>query len=111
MPLQVYLAGLIVLGVIAVTFGDMVMAQRHTLPFLEAISLPLLLNIVGVILLLGCYYYGYKYTKSIWYVSIVYVCTIAISQPIVAYLVLRDVPTLKQMCGFILGIAGILIAM
>ncbi len=106
---QFYIFFLIFIGVLSVTLGDMIMAQRHESSFVNALWLPLVLNIVGVVILLVCYYYGYKNMKSIWQVSIFYVCTIAVMQPVVAYLVLENIPTVKQTAGFLFGVVGILL--
>ena len=104
---QGYIFFLIFVGVFAVTYGDMIMAQRHDMGFFDAIWLSFVLNIVGVLILLACYYYGYKNTKSIWSVSIFYVCAIAFMQPLLAYAVLHNIPTIKQIIGFLFGIIGI----
>lgn len=106
---QISIFFLIFIGVLSVTLGDMIMAQRHESSFFNALGLPLILNIVGVIILLVCYYYGYKNMKSIWQVSIFYVCTIAVMQPLVAYLILENIPTIKQSAGFLFGVVGILL--
>lgn len=106
---QINIFFLILIGVFAVTSGDMIMAQRHEINFVDAVWLPFILNVIGVIILLVCYYFGYKNTKSIWQVSIFYVCAIAAMQPLLAYVVLQNIPTLKQVIGFLFGLVGILL--
>ena len=50
---------------------------------------------------------GYKNTKSIWQVSIFYICAIALMQPLLAYVVLQNIPTIKQTIGFLFGLIGV----
>ena len=111
MLLQLYLFLGVLSGVLFVTYGDMIMASRYTLPFFKSLPVPFLLNLIGVFIILICYYYGYRAFHDVWKVSIFYVCITALVQPVVIYFVLNNLPTYKQIFGFLFGIVGIILTL
>lgn len=66
---------------------------------------------VGSFALLAGYMLGIKAFNNIWIVSAVSISSILILEPIVAYSVFRQIPTKGAFIGFLLGAAGLIIAL
>lgn len=64
--------------------------------------------LAGVLLLLG-YRMGYEQFRSIWTITVISVCSIALLEPSMIYIMFREAPSTKQFVGFLLGLLGILV--
>jgi len=71
----------------------------------------LALGIVGVCMLILSYVFGYSSLKNIWIVTAISIGSIIIVEPILAWLLFHQVPTLGSTIGLVLGILGILSAL
>ena len=69
-----------------------------------------LITIGGLALVVG-YVMGVAILKSIWVVSVASITSILISEPIINYLVFRQLPTLGAGAGFVLGAIGLVVAL
>lgn len=68
-----------------------------------------LVSIVGVILLVYGYTWGYQVFKNIWIIMALSVAGILIVEPPVAWLLFQELPTKGAFIGFILGMIGVII--
>jgi len=62
----------------------------------------------GTLLLLG-YRSGYLAFKEIWTVTVISVCSIAVLEPMLIWVLFMDLPNMKQVLGLLLGLGGILL--
>jgi len=60
----------------------------------------------GALLLLG-YMYGYLHLKNIWLITALSVTSILVVEPILAYVLFQQLPTLGAGVGLALGLVGI----
>ena len=71
------------------------------------IKMFLIISLSGVLLLLG-YILGFSSFKNIWIISVISITAIIIVEPIIAYAIFKQFPTIGAIIGFALGVAGIL---
>jgi len=69
------------------------------------------LVVLGGIFFLSSVYFGINLFKNIWIIAVMSVAAIVVMEPLLAYLFFKQLPTLKTAVGFILGIAGLIIAL
>lgn len=69
-----------------------------------------LLIMLGGILLVCGYALGYMHLKNIWIIVAVSVGSILVVEPILSFLLFRDVPTIGSLVGLALGALGTLAA-
>jgi hypothetical protein len=65
-----------------------------------------LITIAGACLVAG-YMVGYLYTKNIWLIFVISIGSIVIVEPIVAYGLFREMPSMGSHIGIVLGACGI----
>ncbi|MBX4192598.1 hypothetical protein KW798_03910 [Candidatus Parcubacteria bacterium] len=70
-----------------------------------------LLMAVGGALLVAGYMVGYHYFKNIWIVIVVSLATLAIGEPLLAYVLFGESPTTGALIGLILAILALLSAL
>ena len=70
----------------------------------------LLITVGGMCLVLG-YMLGYQHLKNIWIIFAVSVGSIVVIEPLLAYGLFRQPPTLGALVGLGLGLAGIVAAL
>src|SRR5262245_44921053 len=63
---------------------------------------------LGGALLVGGYMLGYLYFKNIWIIVAISIATLAIAEPILAYLLFQELPTTGALIGLVLGILALL---
>ena len=78
---------------------------------ISKLIVPILLVIFGSLGLLAGYYYLYKLYTSVWVPSVVSLGAIFISEPILVYLMFKEVPSPKIIVSMILMIIGITITL
>ena len=103
------------LALAAILIGEAIMiAQQmiiakagkdHAAP---TVWLLVLWSIIGVLLVLGGYYFGYLSFKNIWLVSVISVGSVLIAEVILAITLFGETPTLGAWVGLGFGLAGIL---
>ncbi len=67
-----------------------------------------LISVVGVIFLVYGYIYGYQAFKNIWIVTALSVAGILIVEPIIAWFLFHEVPTVGASIGLLCGVLGLL---
>ncbi len=67
-----------------------------------------LISLIGLILLVYGYTFGYQAFKNIWIVTAISVSGILIVEPLVAWLLFKEIPTLGALIALILGIIGVI---
>lgn len=75
--------------------------------FLAALGI----SIAACVLLVYGYTYGYQAFRNIWIVTAISISGILVVEPIAAWLLFREIPTLGAGIAFVLAIAGILLAL
>lgn len=70
----------------------------------------ILITIAGA-LLIGGYFTGILAFKNIWVVSVISIVSILIMEPILAYFIFRQFPTMGAIIGFILGAIGLMVTL
>jgi drug/metabolite transporter (DMT)-like permease len=74
-----------------------------------AVILPAItLSIVGVCLLVYGYTFGYQAFKNIWIVTGISIASILVVEPLVAWLLFREMPTTGAFIALVLGVIGII---
>jgi hypothetical protein len=71
------------------------------------VKMTLLMAVAGAALIAG-YMFGYKSFSNVWIVIALSVGAIVIIEPVIAYLLFRELPTRGAVIGMVLGVAGIL---
>jgi hypothetical protein len=69
-----------------------------------------IVSIIGVILLICGYTYGYQTFKNIWIVMALSVAGILIVEPLLAWFLFHELPTTGATIALILGIIGIVLS-
>ncbi|RXH35342.1 hypothetical protein XH84_06020 [Bradyrhizobium nanningense] len=77
---------------------------------LTMLLLMFLLRSFGGILLVFGYVLGYMYLKNIWIIIAISVGAILVVEPVLTFLLFRDVPTVGSLIGLALGALGTLAA-
>lgn len=70
----------------------------------------LVITVAGALLIAG-YILGFSAFRNIWIVSVTSIVSILIMEPLLAYLVFRQLPTLGAAIGLILGMAGLVVTL
>jgi|ERR1035441_3767901 drug/metabolite transporter (DMT)-like permease len=65
-------------------------------------------SIVGVCLLVYGYTFGYRAFKNIWIVTAISIVGILVVEPLVAWLLFREIPTTGAFIALILGVIAII---
>jgi len=68
----------------------------------------LAITFISSVLLLNGYYFGYKAFKNIWTIGAISICSILLVEPILSYVIFRELPSKGTTIGFILGSLGLL---
>ncbi len=105
---------LIFLGEILAIYAEMVGAKTNHLtsqPFWQTfLKMFLLITLAGGILIAG-YMLGINAFKNIWVVSVVSITSILLVEPILAWTIFHQVPTIGAVLGFILGATGLFLSL
>lgn len=75
-----------------------------------SLGMYLLIAIAGIMLVTG-YMLGYAHLKNIWIIAAISIGSILVIEPVMAYLLFREAPTLGAWIGLILGGVGTLAAL
>lgn len=105
---------LIFAGEALAIYAEMLGARSNHLanqPFLQIFLKLFLLMVVGSGLLLAGYMLGFNAFKNIWIVSAASITSIIIIEPILAWTIFNQIPTLGAIIGLILGVIGLLISL
>jgi len=70
----------------------------------------ILITVAGGFLLLG-YVTSYSAFKNIWIVSVASIMSILIVEPVLAWTMFKQIPTIGSIIGLALGIIGFIVAM
>jgi drug/metabolite transporter (DMT)-like permease len=81
--------------------------KEHSLQT-PALWLLIFWSIIGVLLVLGGYYFGYLAFKNIWIVGVISVGSVLIAEVLLAVTLFGETPTLGAWIGLGFGLAGIL---
>lgn len=74
-----------------------------------AVIMPaILVSIIGVCFLIYGYTFGYQAFKNIWIVTAISIGGILVVEPIVAWLLFREMPTTGAFIALVLGVIGII---
>jgi len=68
-------------------------------------------SIVGVCLLVYGYTFGYQAFKNIWIVTAISIAVILVVEPLVAWLLFREMPTTGAFIALVLAVIGIITSM
>ena len=79
--------------------------------YLTVFFWPFVLIVVGGAMLVAGYMLGYLHLKNIWIIAALSVGSILIVEPILAFVLFRQAPTLGAAIGLILGALGTLSAL
>lgn len=94
-------------------YAEMVGAKNHSIssqPFLQIfLKMFLLIVLAGGFLIAG-YMLGFNVFKNIWIVSVASITSILIVEPILAWIIFHQVPTIGAILGFILGAIGLFLS-
>lgn len=100
---------LLFLGEALSVYSEMIGAKAHSdaLTAYPQIFIKsfLLITMAGALLITG-YMLGYKSFKNIWIVSVMSITSILIMEPVIAYIILKQLPTKGATIGLILGAMG-----
>jgi len=88
-----------------------VVAARDAENFLSAFWKASVIFAFAGLLLIGGYMLGLKYLKNIWVVGAVSIASIIIMEPVITYLLFRELPSRGALLGFVFGILGLLSAL
>jgi hypothetical protein len=95
-------------------YAEMIAANRHALGDHSSLSVfckSAFLMVVSGALLVGGYMLGYRAFHNIWVVMVASVTPILVLEPIIGYLVFRQLPTIGATVGIALGAAGFVVAL
>lgn len=105
--LALFFGEFIIIGVemwAAKQFGN---TQNHLHIFLIAF----VVSLVACVLLVYGYTYGYQAFKNIWIVTAISISGILVVEPIIAWLLFRELPTIGAGVAFGLAILGIILSL
>jgi hypothetical protein len=104
---------LIFIGETLSIYAEMVGAKSNYIvsqPFLQIfLKMFLLITIAGGFLIAG-YMLGFNAFKNIWIVSVASITSILIVEPILAWTIFHQVPTIGAIMGFALGAIGLFLS-
>lgn len=109
MALKILVILLIFCGEVFSIFAEMKMAKYYAsfpnqaLPFLFKVLL--VIFVAGGFLVIG-YSLGFKVFKNIWVVSVVSITSILIMEPLISWLIFRQLPERGPLIGLIFGVLG-----
>ncbi|MES2203069.1 MAG: hypothetical protein V4474_01975 [Patescibacteria group bacterium] len=66
--------------------------------------------VVGGALLVAGYMLGYLYVRNIWIIAAVSIGSILVVEPMLAWLLFREIPTTGAAIGLVLGVVGVVIS-
>lgn len=66
---------------------------------------------LGGVLIVAGYVYAYLYFKNIWIVTAISIGSIVVFEPILAFFLFKQVPTMGAAIGIVLGVLGIVSAL
>lgn len=105
---------LIFLGEALAIYAEIVGAKNNHLasqPFWQIFwKMFLLITLAGGILIAG-YMLGVNAFKNIWIVSVVSITSILVVEPLLAWTIFHQVPTIGAVLGFILGAIGLFLSL
>lgn len=67
------------------------------------------LSLIGIVLLVYGYTWGYQAFKNIWIIVALSVASILIVEPVVAWILFHEIPTKGAFLGFVFGVVGTLV--
>lgn len=104
---------LLFIGEALAIYAEMVGAKSSYIasqPFLQIfLKMFLLTTFAGGFLIAG-YMLGFNAFKNIWIVSVASITSILIAEPILAWTIFHQVPTIGAIIGFILGAIGLFLS-
>jgi hypothetical protein len=105
---------LLIIGESLSIYAEMVSARSVNLsknPLLFVfLKMFLMMTVAGGFLLLG-YILGFGAFKNIWIVSVASITSILVVEPILAWTMFRQIPTIGAIIGLALGVIGFVVAM
>jgi hypothetical protein len=104
---------LLFLGEALSIYAEMVGARSNYVasqPFLQIFLKMFLLITLGGGFLIAGYMLGFNAFKNIWIVSVASITSILIVEPILAWVIFHQVPTIGAIIGFILGAIGLFLS-
>jgi len=94
-------------------YAEMIGAKNNYVasqPFLQIfLKMLLLIALAGGFLIAG-YMLGFNAFKNIWIVSVASITSILIVEPILAWTIFHQIPTIGTIIGFILGAIGLFLS-
>jgi ABC-type amino acid transport system permease subunit len=93
------------LSILAEILGAQKAATRHKEIVLIFISMLLVLTLAGMASLFG-YIIGIAILSNIWIISIISISSILIIEPVLDYVIFKQLPTKGAAIGFVLGVLG-----
>lgn len=69
-----------------------------------------LITLAGIPLLIG-YHYGYKAFGSMWVVMVVSIVSILLVEPVLVFIMFKELPTKGSLAGFFCGALGLYLAL
>jgi len=103
---------LLLVGETVSIFIEVILARRYafTQPFWNLFLKGFLVIALASAFLIAGYMLGFRSFKNIWVVSVISLTTILIAEPIIDYLVFRQMPTAGALIGLILAATGFVFA-
>ncbi len=68
------------------------------------------ISIIGVVLLVYGYTFGYQAFRNIWIVTAISIASIIVVEPVLAWLLFHEMPTTGAVIALVLGIIGIVVS-
>lgn len=100
------------LGEVFIIGAEMWAAKNFNLEKPFVVFIPaFIISVIGILLLIYGYTFGYLYLKNIWIVTAISIAGILLVEPFVAWLLFHEAPTLGAVIALVLGIIGIFTAL
>lgn len=110
---KIFVLAMLFAGESLMIYAEMAGAKSNHIasqPFLQIfLKMLLLMTIAGGFLIAG-YMLGFNAFKNIWIVSVASITSILIVEPILAWTVFQQVPTVGAVAGFVLGAIGLFLS-
>lgn len=100
---------LIILGELLAIYAE-VQAARKGFTFASFFPAVFVITLAGGMLVIG-YVLGVAAFGDIWVVSVISITSIIVAEPIVNYMVFRDLPSIGTAVGFGLGALGLVVSL